>query len=85
MAKNTKINYYQALFEEKGLEDQTFEVKDNSGDIHYFESEFVVELLNSFDSDIQEQIKEKLIKIDFMNGDITHFIKHVLTGYVNQF
>jgi hypothetical protein len=33
----------------------------------------------------QKQIKDSLVKVDFMNGDVLHFLNHCAEGYVKTY
>jgi hypothetical protein len=41
--------------------------------------------LSGMDSVNQKQIKDILVKVDFMNGDVLHFLNHCAEGYVKTY
>jgi hypothetical protein len=76
--------YLNVFFEEKALDERTYEIE-NDGMTHFVESEFVIEVIkNSTSAAEQEQIANIIRKIDFMNGDVHHFLQHLATGYVKN-
>lgn len=74
--------WLDVLLEEKGIsEDDTFELEVN-GEWHCMEVGFIVHMMKHSDSQEQAKMKDILIKLDFQNGDIMHFIKHLAVGYI---
>ena len=70
-------NYLNALISEKGLNTEaTIEVEGNSG-TNFIPLGVVIEHILIANSTEQAQIKNTLVKIDFHNGDVMHFFKHV--------
>lgn len=49
---------------------------------NYLPLEVVLEFIESLPSDQQSVIKNTLVKIDFMNGDVYHFFKYLAKGMV---
>ena len=69
--------YLTILFSEKGISlDTSIEVNGNSG-TNYMTVETVLENILITTKEERKQIKDILVKIDFANGDILHFIKHL--------
>ena len=58
-----------------------------NGELRIFEycltKEEVLNELLKMPKEIQKQIKNKIVLIDFRNGDIQHFINYVLKGWFN--
>lgn len=70
------------FFEEKELKQQTFEIEHNDL-VHFVDSELIKELIiNSASVNEQEKIREIIVKIDFCNGDVNHFLFHLAEGYI---
>ena len=68
--------YLITLIKEKGIEDVFFEIEGNSG-MNFMPLMVVVEHILIAPKEEQEAIKDMLIKIDFMNGNIVDYFKHL--------
>lgn len=44
----------------------------------------LIDFLNGLPKNFKDQVKQKLVAIDFMNGDIFHFLKHLANGMVKS-
>lgn len=73
--------FINVFFKEKQLDERTYEVE-HDGMTHFVDSEFVIELIKSCGKEEQKNIEMTLRKIDFHNGDVHHFLKHLALGYV---
>ncbi|MCM3773992.1 hypothetical protein ACTHPB_27760 [Priestia megaterium] len=73
--------WLQTLVEEKGLSYECFTVKHEEF-IHFIEMDYLIDFLSGLDKEMQDTIKTTLVKIDFMNGDVMHFLDHCATGYI---
>jgi len=67
---NTFLNEKQIDLEE------SFEVTGPSG-VNLMHYENVVEAMHFAPASEQAQIKNTLVKIDFKNGDVKHFLRHL--------
>lgn len=76
--------WFRTFIDEKGLEEVEFmeTVGDN---IHVYDNydvvEWIVDYLNPAD---QSAVKDKLVMVDFKNGDVNHFLEYMGKGFVNQ-
>jgi hypothetical protein len=69
--------WLETLIEEKNIDMQALiEVEGNSG-VNIMPLQMVVDAVVGAGKPEQAQIKNTLVKIDFMNGDIMHFFKHL--------
>ncbi|MEC0259352.1 hypothetical protein [Paenibacillus lautus] len=74
--------YLELFFEEKELEPRIFTVEHNET-VHMIESALLQDLIiNHTSASEQGQIRAILVKIDFYNGDVNHFLEHLAQGYV---
>ncbi|OME69775.1 hypothetical protein BK120_33765 [Paenibacillus sp. FSL A5-0031] len=72
----------KTFFDEKELEPRTFSISHNEK-VHMVESDFLINLIvNSTPEHEQRKILEKIVAIDFKNGDVNHFLEHLAKGYV---
>ena len=70
-------SWFHRFFSEKEIPYRVFTVKDSSGMIHDIPNEVVIEHIAQASRREQEQIKQMLIKIDFHNGNVNHFLEHL--------
>lgn len=74
--------YLYTLVEEKGLDlNDTFSLKAD-GNLNIFEYGVVVEAILSTTEIEQQAIFRKLLMIDFNNGDITHYFRHLAQALI---
>lgn len=66
---------------EKDLPIRTYEIEWN-GQTHFVESDFVVSVAKQSSDNEKRFIRDTITKIDFMNGDVHHFLNHLATAYV---
>jgi len=71
------------FFQEKNLPEVTWELKDNQGTTHIITNHVVIEFLLNNPS-MGEQAKPTLRKIDFLNGDVNDFLKHIAGFMINM-
>ena len=70
-------NWLQTFSEEKQIDrDQIFEIELN-GNTHMVEVGHVLDQIHSAPDHEQAAIKDILVKIDFHNGDVYHFLGHL--------
>jgi hypothetical protein len=77
-------NYIKTLLEEKGISlNHTFEIEsDEVFGNHFIPMEVLIEFINNLSPIIQSQIKNKLVMIDFNNGNVLHFLEYLSKGMV---
>lgn len=69
--------WLDTLIEEKNINlDEQFQVEGKSG-TNYMQYYNVVEAIKKTSPQEQAGIKNTLVKIDFANGDIRHFFRHL--------
>lgn len=75
---NTEFNnWLDTLVEEKGLDtDRMWEIEGPSGP-NFIPLGVVIENCKITCDNEQRQIKNILVKIDFLNGDVMHFFSHL--------
>ncbi|MCW5520189.1 hypothetical protein J1N09_10095 [Aureitalea sp. L0-47] len=77
-------NYLTRLLSEKGIPmDHSFLIpSDSPFGNHLIPMDVVIEFISCLDLETQLQIKWRLVKIDFNNGDILHFLEYLCKGMV---
>jgi len=74
----TFAKWLDTFVEEKGLDrEQSFEVEGPVWGTNWIPLEVVIEHMKIASKQEQQQIKEIIVKIDFKNGDVMHFFKHL--------
>jgi len=70
-------NWFETFISEKGLNDyKVFKVKGESG-INFIERDVIINAIKNTGKQEQAKIKNTLVKIDFINGDIDHYFNHL--------
>ena len=77
--KDKMRNYLETLIEEKGLdlEATIIEVEGQDWGMNFIPLGCVVDFIMTSGRENQRQVRNTLVKIDFANGDVMHFFKHV--------
>jgi len=73
--------YIKNFFEEKEIPYKEWEIEHN-GNIHLINNETIIDIIKNVSTKEQNGISDVLRKIDFHNGDVNHFLKHLAEGYV---
>lgn len=75
-------DYLYKLLEEKGIDlDETFSITAN-GNLNIFEYGAIIDTILCTTIKEQQCIRNMLIKIDFHNGDIKHYLRHLAQALV---
>jgi len=84
IGKSKEHRYLTTFFAEKNLPLARWELVDNNGTVHHINNEVIIEsLLNMHQSDLVV-ICANIRKLDFLNGDINHFLRYVAIGFINN-
>jgi len=79
---NTFTKWLDTFIEEKGIDlDDTFELEGPSG-MNFMSYGVVVEHIKLTQGEEQKMIKDVIVKIDFKNGDVRHFFRHIAQAIV---
>jgi hypothetical protein len=70
-------SYLNKFFAEKRIPEKDFEVTDRQGITHTIPNGVVVEFIASMPKAEQDKAADVIRKIDFQNGDVNHFLKHM--------
>lgn len=79
----TKKSFFYTMLDEKGLLDEVLTVK-HDGLLHNIEMAILIEVMEKATSKEQKDIEMIMRKIDFLNGDMMHFMNHLAEAYVSQ-
>lgn len=76
--------WLDTFIEEKGIDlDDTFTIEKNE-QMHIFEVGNIVENIKATSPKEQAQIKDMLVKIDFYNGDVLDYFKHLAQALIDN-
>lgn len=79
-------NYLETLLTEKNIDlEETFVVQAANSVDHYYTYAALIDDITEMVKDSPEmtqKIRMTFVKIDFMNGDVTHYLKHLAQGIV---
>lgn len=84
MTKTEFITWLDTFLEEKQLPYESWEIEADSG-LHLIDTEVVVESIKNAPIQEQEKIKNVIVKIDFANGNVNHFFKHLAGALANNY
>tara|TARA_R100000234_G_C4929848_1_gene147994 strand:- start:440 stop:691 length:252 start_codon:yes stop_codon:yes gene_type:complete len=74
---NNFNNWLDTFIDEKNInKNDTFEINKN-GTLNIISYGSVIDHIKITSKQEQEQIKKTIVKIDFFNGDVLHFFKHL--------
>lgn len=74
-------NYFETFFSEKNLPYAMFEIELDD-EVHMIDNETVIEMIKTAPAREQAQIKQMIVKIDFVNGDVNDFLRHLAECFV---
>lgn len=78
------MKYLKTFFEEKDLPFQEWELVSEAGETHIISNEVVIEAVLNAPEHEQAGIADVIRKIDFQNGDVNHFLKHLAGALINR-
>ena len=73
------MDFFTTFFEEKDLVEKTYEVEIN-GTWHLIPTSIVIQQIKTASGADKKKIEMVLRKLDCLNGDIHHFLKHLAKG-----
>lgn len=77
------IQYLETFFEEKQLPDVSWELVNDAGKTHLIGNAVVIEHIEQTSVEEQNQIADVIRKIDFSDGDVNDFLKHLAGALIN--
>jgi len=83
LASKMPTKYLKMFFAEKDLTDESWELADNNGTMHIISTGVVLEHFTLMGKAEADQIANTLRKIDFYNGDVNDFLKHLAGAIIN--
>lgn len=78
--------WLDTFLEEKGIDlNETFSINgwiDNNTYVDFLDYTYVIEAIKNATKSEEEKIKNKLIRIDFMHGDIKKYLQHLAQALI---
>ena len=84
IAPRLPTKYLRNFFAEKDLPTVTWELTDNDGTLHIISNAVVVEHMVTCPVSEAKDLANVLRRIDFANGDVDHFLKHLAGALANN-
>ena len=85
----TTSTFFATFFEEKALTEEIYEVESKNdsifGTTHLIPTSAVIEKIKTTRGNEAKQIEGILRKIDFANGDVHHFLRHLAQSMADRF
>jgi penicillin-binding protein-related factor A (putative recombinase) len=81
MAKTKNQKYLETFFEEKEIKHEMLEIE-HAGEIHMIHTNAIINMIMQAPKTEQETIANTLRKIDFVNGDVNHYLKFLAEAYI---
>jgi len=73
--------WINTFIEEKGIDiNHTFEVEGREWGMNLIPVGSIIEFACGLDRASQQKIKATIVKIDFINGDVMHFLEYIAKG-----
>ena len=79
---NTFFNRY---FNEKDLDNQVYEIITPNGTMNLIETDMVIAKIKTTQGEEAKKIEAIIRKIDCLNGDIHHFLRHLAQAMAIDF
>lgn len=77
------IKYLKTFFTEKQLPYASWNLFDDDGVRHLIDSDVVLEHIEHASADEQNKIADVIRKIDFANGDVNNYLRHLAGALIN--
>ena len=71
------MNFFETFFSEKDLTDEVYTVTSENGTPNIIPSSVVIEAVKRTRGEEAKKIETILRKIDFLNGNVHHFLQHL--------
>lgn len=82
-APKMPTKYLRAFFAEKDIPEVSWDLKAKDGTWHHMPNVVVVEHITQCDKNEANAIGDMLRRIDFANGDVNDFLRHLAGALIN--
>ena len=76
--------YIDTFFKEKNVPYASWTITDKNGEANFIDNETVIAFIKKTRGTERTKISNMLRRIDFANGNVNHFLRHLAEGLVNQ-
>lgn len=84
MSNTETEKYLKTFFEEKELPSASWDIVALDGTCHMIDTEVVIEHIWTCNDREMTEVANVIRKIDFANGDVNHFLKHLAHAIVEN-
>ena len=78
-------NWFNTFIDEKDVPYSIWEIEATDDTIHVIDSDAVIEAIKGAPAHEQNGIKAIIVKIDFMNGNVNDYFRHLAQALVNNY
>ena len=78
------LRWFKRFLDEKNLQPVAWELTDRAGETHYIDSDVVIEAIYNCPLTEQAGIKNTIVQIDFVNGNVNDYFKHLAGALINR-
>lgn len=83
LAPRLPTKYLRDFFSEKEVPEQNWKLVDKARFVHHISNVSVVEHMVNCGTREAAAIRDTLVRIDFHNGDVNHYLKHLAGALIN--
>jgi hypothetical protein len=77
--------WFTTFLAEKDLPSEVFTVTADNGVEHIMSTDVIIETIMNCNAKEQKGIKDMIVRIDFANGNVNHYFKHLGKGLANNY
>ena len=77
--------WFTTFLEEKDRPFEMFTVTADDGVDHIMSTDVIIETIMNCNAKEQKGIKDMIVRIDFANGNVNHYFKHLGQGLANNY
>lgn len=86
MATKTAFQtWFETFLEEKNLPEESWFIVAANGVEHFISTDVVIEHIKFASASEQKTIKDVIVRIDFVNGNVNHFFKHLAQALADNY
>lgn len=78
------LKWFERFLEEKNLPYASWELEDSNGVTNFIDNDVVIEAIKGAPAREQAGIKNMIVKIDFCDGDVNDYFKHLAGALINR-
>jgi hypothetical protein len=82
--KSAAQKYLELFFDEKEVPYESWEIEAFE-ETHYIDTDFIIAAIKEAPKSEQDEIVHTLRRIDFVNGNVNHFLKFLAEAYVQNY